>query len=152
MGLVRFIGDVHGKWDRYEDLVVGCESTVQVGDFGVGFRKGHGGFSAPPERIQLDNHRFIRGNHDNVEVCQTIPGFIFDGTVDNFDDISVMYVGGAYSIDFPYRTEGVDWWRTEENSYQDLMGFLDTYESVKPNIMITHDCPFGNCLGVFSLF
>lgn len=34
---IRFIGDVHCKWSKYEKLIKGCDRSVQVGDFGVGF-------------------------------------------------------------------------------------------------------------------
>ena len=33
-----FIGDVHGKYNRYRDIIRDCENTIQVGDMGIGFR------------------------------------------------------------------------------------------------------------------
>ena len=138
MTLTRIIGDVHGKWKSYREIVDNCAHlSVQVGDFGVGFA----GVNAEEEMNQFHStgqHRFIRGNHDHPAVCKTaMTGYIADGTVEG----DVMYVGGAWSIDREWRVEGQDWWRDEELSYSELDQLIATYESVRPRVMITHDCP-----------
>ena len=41
--LTCLIGDIHGEWDTYHQTATdavnfgGCERTIQVGDFGIGF-------------------------------------------------------------------------------------------------------------------
>ena len=149
--LIRFIGDVHGKWMPYRKRLRGIDYSIQVGDFGVGFptsQRASGKVSEPPKDLQSENHRFIRGNHDNVDLCKDIPGFISDGTVDG----NMMFMGGAWSIDHAYRTEGVDWWRTEENTIPDLNSFIDIYEDTKPSVMVTHDCPTEVANAFFPYF
>lgn len=56
------------------------------------------------------------------------------------DGVSFVSLGGAPSIDFETRTEGVNWWREEAITYGDVMrtaggGYAD--------VMIAHEAPNG---------
>jgi predicted phosphodiesterase len=141
--LTRVIGDVHGKYDQYKKIIKGTTRSIQVGDMGVGFRSYN--FerelvrSANPPHDLMIKHgaRYIRGNHDNPNVCRMDKKWIPDGTVE--DD--VMFIGGATSIDKAYRTEGLSWWADEECAYNDLQSFIDTAAVHKPRVLITHECP-----------
>jgi Icc-related predicted phosphoesterase len=136
MTKIRFIGDIHGDFAEYHNLVDEVNhSTVQVGDFGIGFDPNE------PVMVLKDKDRFIRGNHDNPGVCAKTPGCIIDGTVEEIESVKIMYVGGAWSIDRAWRTEGVDWWPDEELSLTELYRMVDIYSNTKPDIMVTHDCP-----------
>jgi predicted phosphodiesterase len=142
MALTRIIGDIHGEWELYHQTATdainfgGCDRTIQVGDFGVGF-------SGPYWHDRADEfhwdgtHRFIRGNHDKPSKCKDMPGWIKDGRVEN----DVMFIGGAWSIDWQYRTEGTSWWADEELSSSELYEIHNVYATVKPRVIITHDCP-----------
>lgn len=139
---MRLIGDVHGLWDRYKKVIEDCPESIVVGDMGVGFYKMLGdelvARSNPPfDAMSRGNHRFIRGNHDNPSVCKSQKYYIPDGTVEN----DVMFIGGAYSVDYMLRNEGLDWWRDEQLSAKELDQMIDIYIETKPRIMITHDCP-----------
>jgi calcineurin-like phosphoesterase family protein len=140
---IRFIGDVHCKWGPYKKLIKGCERSLQVGDFGVGFINSVTlkPYSNPPyDHMAKGEHFFIRGNHDNPSACKRHPFWVKDGgSVFGHDDI--FCVGGAFSIDKDRRTENYDWWHDEELSYKQLCNILDAYELVKPKIMVTHECP-----------
>ncbi len=140
--LTRLIGDIHGGWELYHQTATdainfgGCERTIQVGDFGVGFAGPY--WHDRADEFHWDGtHRFIRGNHDKPEKCKEMVGWIQDGRIE--DD--VMFIGGAYSIDHMFRTEGTSWWPDEELSIEALYHMIDVYEQVKPRVMITHDCP-----------
>lgn len=142
MALTRIIGDIHGKFNDYVDVLqratdAGIERSVQVGDFGIGFAGPY--WHDQVDKFHRDNpgHKFIRGNHDNPARCKSMVGYISDGTVLN----DVMLIGGAWSIDFAWRTEGVNWWADEELSTKDLYLLMDVYDMVKPRVVITHDCP-----------
>src|SRR5688572_16611885 len=116
-----YIGDVHGKFERYKKIIKRCTDSIQVGDMGVGFRKWKGGElvydTNPPYDAMVDgNHRFIRGNHDNPYVCLKHGQWIPDGTYDGLR----MFVGGALSIDKEWRTIGESYWEDEELSQVDL--------------------------------
>ena len=128
---MRFIGDVHGKMDRYFDIILGAPNSIQVGDYGIGFA---------PNLIQgplAKQHRFIRGNHDHPALCVEQDGYIHDGTIEG----DMMFIGGALSIDRAHRVEHVNWWKDEELSYSELLKMFDQYLKNKPRIMITHECP-----------
>jgi Calcineurin-like phosphoesterase len=138
--IIRFIGDIHGQFGRYETLIECCHGSIQVGDLGVGFlRWPHGGEQSNPpyDKMVAGNHRFIRGNHDNPHVCRKHSQCIKDGTIEG----DMMFIGGAQSIDQAYRIEGFNWWPEEELSIKELNELVDKYRKAKPRVMVTHDCP-----------
>ncbi len=125
------IGDVHGKLDKYIDLVIDHEGpTLQLGDMG---------FDYEPLRILDQNrHKFFGGNHDNYDK--------YNGCVHALGDFgiwhNVFYARGAWSMDWQCRTEGLDLWTTKEQlNYSQSLECLDMYTTIKPNIVITHECP-----------
>lgn len=142
----RLIGDVHGKFKRYKKIIKSVERSRQVGDFGVGFFYVRG-----EERVACENppyldikkgdHKFHRGNHDNLNVCKRQDYWIPDGTVEDTGKNKIMYIGGAVSVDKPLRHEGLDWWEDEELSMAELYDIVDKYIEVKPSVLLTHDCP-----------
>lgn len=139
--VVRFIGDVHGKFGRYKTLLADSPyPTIQVGDMGLGFRnRATGAWSSNPpyDQMAAGGHLFIRGNHDSPGACARHSQWIKDGTV--VDDM--MFIGGALSIDKEYRTEGFSWWADEELPQQRLDALVHECAIVKPKIMVTHECP-----------
>lgn len=147
MTMTRIIGDIHGKIYDYRSyaLVTGIrgrhivepERSIQVGDFGIGFFSDFWHEREVEWQKEHPQHRFIRGNHDDPAKCKDMPGWIPDGTVEG----DVMYIGGAWSIDHAWRTEGVDWWADEELSMMQLDALIGVYNANKPRVMITHDCP-----------
>lgn len=138
MNKKRIIGDIHGKWYEYQLITRPIEhDSIQVGDFGIGFN-GPYWHETVNDFHNSGQHRFIRGNHDSPDVCrEEMVGYIKDGTIEN----NVMHIGGAWSIDWGYRTEGVSWWRDEELSHSELNQLIDVYSVMQPDIMITHDAP-----------
>ena len=133
---MRFIGDIHGKYKRYTAIVKECDASIQVGDFGMGFSPKHP-WDYKTDKSFYSNHRFIRGNHDSPSHCARTPWWIPDGTVED----SMMFIGGALSIDAASRQEGVSWWRDEELSIEAFNRLIDKYEQIKPDIMVSHEAP-----------
>ena len=132
---IRFIGDIHGALMLYRTLIANFDGmTIQVGDFGLGFGKDR---SLPT--IKGNDNWFIRGNHDNPEVCQQHPNYL--GDFGYMEDQELFWAGGAESIDQELRTEGVDWWRNEQLTYAQFNEAIQLYEDKKPKIVVTHDCP-----------
>lgn len=128
---IRFIGDVHAGFNYYTGLIHNYDgTTIQVGDFGVGF--------ADLPAIE-NNNWFIRGNHDNPELCNVHPQYL--GDFGFREDLNLFFVGGAKSIDTYIRTEGVNWWRDEELTVKQFNDAYDLFCEKKPKIMVTHDCP-----------
>lgn len=138
--MTLFIGDVHGKFDRYKHIIRDHINTIQVGDMGVGFFNPatDDPLPNPPYRKMLEGgHRFIRGNHDNPTVCKSHSRWIQDGHIES----GVMFIGGATSIDKEYRVIGRTWWPDEELTYAELSALVDVYKSARPRVMVTHECP-----------
>ena len=138
---MRFIGDTHAKFDRYQAIASEAPASIQVGDFGAGFK---------PLPEMGPTHRFIRGNHDNPEVCAQSSSWIADGTIEN----GMFFMGGATSVDKHSRSEGVDYWSDEEVTIRQGYDLLDAYEAATKkegrfDFFISHECPESIALQVF---
>lgn len=131
-----FVGDIHGSFLWFKERVVDAwpnHQIIQVGDFGIGF---------PHTKIVPNfgvNVHFIRGNHDNPEIAKKHPNYLGDYGYN--EELGVFYVGGGDSIDKFMRIEGISWWRDEELSIAELTDCLDLYDKIRPQIVVTHDCP-----------
>lgn len=139
--IIRFVSDVHGDMNVYFSIIKNIKESIQIGDMGVAATKGW--VSAEYLDYLYENlepkgrHRWINGNHDSLQECVKSKHFIRSGIVKD----NMMFIGGALSIDKAYRTPGIDWWEDEELSYEELHKLIDKYEKIKPNIVISHDCP-----------
>lgn len=135
---VKFIGDVHGRFNSFFNEVKKDDSdiVIQLGDFGI-FSKFDVHYIA--QKLNLEKKWFfIRGNHDNPKLCETFPNHLKSGY---HKDLNLFVVNGAFSIDREWRTEGIDFWRNEEHSLDELYSLIDEYESVKPRYVIAHEVP-----------
>jgi len=132
---MRIIGDVHGKWAMYKNLIRNCEESVQIGDMGVGF------FGHKDMRPADPAHVFFPGNHDNPETCESHPNCLgYWG-----EHKGMFFFGGASSIDAHLRTEGRDWWPREQMPMADMYEAQAFYEDMKTDIVLSHDAPFSIC-------
>ncbi len=129
------VGDIHGKLYQLKNILHSTDEEVFVlGDIGIGF-KGVG--SRPFFR---NNMKFIRGNHDKPSDCREHPQYL--GDYGYIPEKKMFFISGAISVDIYRRTEGVDWWPDEQLSYSDLMNAIELYKETKPEIVISHDCPW----------
>lgn len=135
---IVFVGDVHGKTERYCSMVMDIKTpTFQIGDMGLGFQ---GTFL--PHR---DKDRFIRGNHDDPAVCKAHPNYAGEFGYD--PEYEMFFMGGAWSIDWAWRRAhmlqggSAVWWADEELSAEQLAQAKELYIQTKPLIVATHECP-----------
>lgn len=138
---ITFIGDVHGMTDRYQKMLrqkFAGQSTFQIGDMGVGFHSTPG---LHQDIMSSGDHKWIRGNHDDPAKCRQLSDRGYAGEYGYRDDIGMFWMGGAFSIDYVWRTPGRNWWADEELSYPELAKAIDFYEKVKPKIVATHEAP-----------
>lgn len=78
---IRFIGDVHGKVQKYLEVLDtegDYDYSIQVGDMAIGFPS----VEFPPFQKPIKDF-FIRGNHDNPELCKLKNNYIQDGHYDD---------------------------------------------------------------------
>ena len=145
MKSIAIIGDVHGKFDEYYQQLKYYEvkDSIQIGDMGVGFSKDHDLVLAEYlNHLQSDgvsNHRFFRGNHDNPAVCQNNPFYMGDWGYE--EESGIFWIGGAWSIDHEWRTEGEDIWKDEQLSDEQWEEVREAYAKIKPKFVLSHDAP-----------
>ena len=130
--VLRVIGDVHGRYQRYIDLTRSCQNTICVGDVGFDYR--------PLEYLDSRHHRIVAGNHDNYRaMTQHFLGDYGEYEVPGFGKI--FFARGGYSIDRSARQFGIDWFPEEEMSEGEMACAFSAYEKAKPDIVISHECP-----------
>ena len=136
---IRVVGDVHGKYGEYLNVVDDAEYSIQVGDMGFDYEHMKG--------LDPLKHVFIGGNHDNydeIEKCHHCHGnwgMRHLGNGAQGEVFKYFVARGAYSIDKKYRTTGFDWWTGEEMNHVTANKCLRSYTKNKPDIVISHDCP-----------
>jgi hypothetical protein len=138
------IGDVHANIGKYRKILKSLpegSKSIQLGDMGLGFAGVH-------LHPVMPGHMFIRGNHDDPKACQKNPAYLGEYGYLPFEDI--FYMGGAWSIDYMYRTPGVSWWPDEELSAQQLESAWELYCKAKPKIVVTHEAPLVAGLWMLS--
>lgn len=138
-----FVGDLHGKIGPFRDIVRRVDVNtpiIQVGDVGFGFLP----ILPFPKNVHL-----IRGNHDSPDEARRHPNYL--GDFGFSEELGIFYVSGAYSIDYKWRQEGVSWWRQEELSGYQFDQALQLYKRVKPEIVVSHDCPLSARSHIFNI-
>jgi Icc-related predicted phosphoesterase len=135
---ITLIGDVHGKYKRYHEIIREKdrhEYTIQIGDFGLSNYD-------TLDNVDYNKHRIILGNHDNPDLAKQYPHFNGDyGYAVNFNGLDYFWYRGAYSIDKEWRTAGYNWFFNEEVNIETFMKARELYREIKPDIVLTHDCP-----------
>lgn len=134
--MITIIGDVHGKYERYHRIIRQEDNypyTLQLGDFGFKYDT--------LKNVDSTKHLILPGNHDNYHMCYRYPHFLGDYGYTSLNKVEFFYYRGAYSIDRQYRTIGIDWWEQEQVNIDQFMNARELYREVKPDVMITHDCP-----------
>lgn len=140
--MIRFIGDIHGHWKGYSKRIKDVDTSIQVGDFGIGFYKPYTdkliGGNPPLDDMKKGDHRFIRGNHDNPHHCIQNSHWIPDGTLVHD---KIFCIGGGLSIDKHLRTENYTWWPEEELTQLQFDSILEDYRELKPEVIVAHEMP-----------
>lgn len=131
--MLTVIGDVHGYYDRYKKFISGREYTVQIGDMGHRYEL--------LADVDPTHHKFFGGNHDNYQLIYDVPNNLGDYGVSMLGGIEFYWMRGAFSIDVCYRTPMINWWPNEELSKTELNDCVRLYEQIRPNVVLSHDCP-----------
>lgn len=132
-----FIGDVHNELERYEGIAQEALESLQVGDMGIFNREDVETYNSLG--ICPSQHKFIRGNHDNPDLCRSLMGYLADLTY--IEAMDMLVVAGGLSVDAHMRTEGVNYWANEELPWQYLYDAVDMARTLKPKYIVTHECP-----------
>lgn len=142
------VGDIHGYFSYLEAIVNRISEfapdamIVQVGDFGYWPK-----LEKTWHKLAMPVH-FIDGNHEYIpdlikikEITEVWPGahYIPRGTQLKLGEKNVLFVGGANSVDYKYRTLGEDYF------IEEVLGDAETskiLESVpQTDLIVTHTPP-----------
>jgi predicted phosphodiesterase len=162
------VGDIHGEWKHLNNLInhKKPDYILQVGDFGwwphfhnkpglLQKNKKFNQFGIKNNQGKLTKIFWIPGNHENwddlncisqdepVEI-QTGVTYCPFGVVLELNGTNILMCGGAESTDKEYRTEGIDWWKSEIISQKEM----DNLPECEIDIIISHTIPrffFNNC-------
>ena len=157
------VGDVHGEFGRLNILINKEKPDIilQCGDFGW-FPKDHGSFwiGSTGKRHIWDQYCLKNSNtkiywcdgnhedHEDLEIrrnggdSKEVMSNVFYQPRRSYitlpDGKTVLFMGGAYSVDNKFRTAGRDWFpHLESISRQDVENLPD----IKVDIVISHSCP-----------
>jgi hypothetical protein len=133
---ITLIGDLHGKYKNYHEIIREKDRhpyTIQLGDFGFNYET--------LKNVDYTKHKIIGGNHDNYSSINDSLNYLGDCGYSTLNGINFFYYRGAYSIDRQFRTIGIDWWEQEQVTIDQFMKARELYREIKPDIVLTHDCP-----------
>jgi len=152
-------GDLHGDWGKLNTLINTHEPKIilQCGDFGywpgMALRKPVLYGQQKPWELQGVKYKdtfvlWCDGNHEDHWYLKDNPTLIDYGNVHYQrrgsvqvlpNGMTVMFIGGADSIDKCWRTLGIDWFPEEVINQEDLDRCLAFEGNV--DIVISHTCP-----------
>jgi hypothetical protein len=140
---IHFVGDIHGYYEHLARIAAKTDAAavVQVGDLGI---MPGAGYKLPGNLSFAKPTYFIEGNHDDLDAILamdfgTIPGldYLRRGSCFTWGGRVFSFLGGADSIDKYARTEGVDWFRNEIPTEDDVLRLVEA----QPEVVVTHTCP-----------
>jgi Icc-related predicted phosphoesterase len=155
---VAFVGDTHANVARMRKVLgrvhnAGVNTMIQVGDFGYWPKDRLGlqflmATSKHAVEKEIEIH-WVDGNHEDHEdlgyfpeddPVEIYPNVIWHprGTVSEMGGKRILWMGGAVSVDKPYRTPGVSWFENEVPS-QKQWDRAFSHEQV--DIVVAHDAP-----------
>jgi len=147
---ILIVGDVHGKWGKLNMLINKRQPSMilSCGDFGYWPR-----FLARDFTFSLKNRgipiHFCDGNHEDHESLLALKD---GGKIPEMNDVfyqrrgstmtlpdgrTVLFMGGADSIDKEWRTRGVSWFPEEVITSKDVRSLPDC----NIDIVVSHTCP-----------
>jgi hypothetical protein len=157
-GRVAFAGDWHAN-TRWGIAAIqyaaeqGAEVIVHLGDFGYDYRAAFlDGLDRALARTGLVL-LFVDGNHEDFPLLTRYPvrsnglrqvtdrvwhlprGFRWE-----WGGVRWLALGGAHSVDRPWREAGISWWREETVTDADIER---STAGGPADVMVSHDCPSG---------
>ncbi|MBQ4258657.1 MAG: metallophosphoesterase [Lachnospiraceae bacterium] len=167
--MIYLTGDTHGDFERYLEFTNKMQPTdndvmIVLGDAGLNY---YGDDRDAARKRFVNSFPFItfciHGNHEMrpfdiasykvKEFCcgkvwfeEEFPNILFakDGEIFEFDGLSCIVIGGAYSVDKHYRlTRGWKWFENEQPSAE-IKEYVERRLASRNNkidIVLSHTCP-----------
>jgi predicted phosphodiesterase len=162
---VGVAGDWHGSqmWGEValdQFAAAGIYRVLHAGDFGFWPTQRGTDFIEGIQKTLEKNNQILYvtlGNHEDYVQVNTfvahpdMSGFVYNPTFPNilvatrgarweWEGVSFVSLGGAASIDFEGRTEGINWWKEERITLGDV---YRTIQDGHADVMIAHDSATG---------
>jgi len=150
MSRVCILGDIHSRWDILNQFIeeVKPDIILQCGDFGIFPKFKNKRYNISNLQNRNTKIYFCDGNHSDHQYLKSIqnneiaPNVFYmkrGSTLILPDGRTVLFMGGANSIDKHLRTPGVDWFSEETISQKDFYNLLSL--DTRIDIVISHTCP-----------
>jgi predicted phosphodiesterase len=131
----------------------GADVILHLGDFGYSYSRRFLRDVGAAALFQQLPVLFVDGNHENFDRLNNYP-VGDDGLrqiTDNvwhlprgfrwqWNELRFLALGGAHSVDRPYRTPGVSWWPEEVLTEEQVNHAISGGPA---DVLIAHDCPAG---------
>lgn len=168
--MIYITGDKHGDFREilyfcYENKTTLNDIMIILGDAGINYYADERDYILKNSLLQYPITFFcIHGNHEerpeNIESYKTkkfhggivyyeeeYPNILFakDSEIYNFNNHSVLVIGGAYSIDKYFRLErGYNWYASEQPDEKIKKMVISKINSMdnKIDIILSHTCPY----------
>ena len=146
---VLVMGDTHGNWGYLNKIIEKKQPEVilQTGDFG--YWENFSEYQLSMIKNGDTKIYFCDGNHENHSLLkqngmiQEVAKNIYHcqrGSLLNLNNINILFVGGAESVDKRFRTAGFDWF-PEENITQREFNIIMNHSKEDVDVVISHTCP-----------
>lgn len=171
--MIYITGDTHGEYFdlmnriseyrmKKDDIVIVC------GDFGFVWDTPAHCYDLAKLTAQPVTIAFVDGNHENFDRLYKYPVVdwnggkahkvaeniyhLMRGQLFNIENKSFFTMGGAYSVDKAFRTEGKSWWKQELPDNDDYKTAEETLKKCgyKVDYILSHTVPQSviHCLGI----
>ena len=143
MNKLTVLGDVHQKYDELEKLNPNLHDNpvIQVGDLGFNYDYIY-------KNYKSDLFKVVLGNHENY-YNRPLEYDLGDYGRYNHHGWEFFFVRGEWSIDIRQRQQAMMsglcptiWWKEEELNSEQMHLCYQEYCKVKPEVVITHTCPY----------
>lgn len=162
--MVYVTGDIHGDIERFGEKAFKKlkkrDTLIVLGDFGFLWN----GDKAERKNLKWLTKRryqllFIDGCHENFDMLKEYPVveymggkarhlggnlyYIMRGSLLEIEGLKLLCFGGAESWDKEDREEGINWWRSELPTSDELEYCSENLRRVQGNVdyILTHDAP-----------
>ena len=168
--MIYITGDKHGDFISIFDFCYKYKTTrkdimIVLGDAGINYFANSKDYILKNSLLQYPITFFlIHGNHEErpenissykkkkfhggiVYYEEDYPNLLFakDAEIYNFNNNKVLVIGGAYSVDKPYRLlYGYNWYPSEQPSLKTKNKVLEVLKknNNKIDVILSHTCPF----------
>lgn len=162
---VAIVGDLHANIHHTRDVITyaaanGADAILQVGDIVYDMRDDYHGRPSYIDQVSEAAtdagvpFAFVDGNHDRHDKLQALaaehdwtavpvrPGFYYlpRGYRWTWNEVRFLALGGAHSVDRPWRRAYIEWWPGETIGAADALRACDGGVA---DVMICHDVPDG---------